>query len=107
MAIRSVRLGRQGPSNCSYLGRYAAHGAGTGRGEEARPDDTTLADAAVWPDIEGRRITEFDRLHHVSIPDDAVGYDQERDCKAGNCMVEALNWFTSVIAEPEGPINVD
>ena len=68
-----------------------------------RPDDTTLADAAVWPDIEGRRITEFDRLHHVSIPDDAVGYDQERDCKAGNCMVEALNWFTSVIAEPEGP----
>lgn len=78
--------------------------------EEVRkllPDGTTLADAAVWPDREGRRITEFDRLHHVTIPDDAAGYDQERDCKAGNCMVEALNWFTSVIAEPEGPINVD
>jgi hypothetical protein len=77
--------------------------------EEVRrllPAGTTLADAAVWPDREGRRITEFDRLHHVSIPDDAAGYDQERDCKARNCMVEALNWFTSVIAEPEAPINV-
>ena len=63
------------------------------------PDGTTLADAAVWPDREGRRITEFDRLHHVSIPDNAAGYDQERDCKARNCMVEALNWFTSIITD--------
>ncbi len=77
--------------------------------EEVRkllPDGTTLADAAVWPDREGRRITEFDRLHHVSIPDDAAGYDQERDCKARNCMVEALNWFTSIIADVKVPINV-
>jgi nuclease S1 len=77
--------------------------------EEVRkllPDGTTLADAAVWPDREGRRITEFDRLHHVSIPDDAAGYDQERDCKAGNCMVEALNWFISVITDVKVPNNV-
>ena len=77
--------------------------------EEVRkllPAGTTLADAAVWPDRDGRRIAEFDRLHHVSIPDDAVGYDQERDCKAGNCMVEALKWFTSVIADPKAPINL-
>ena len=69
------------------------------------PAGTTLADAAVWPDREGRRITEFDRLHHVSIPDDAAGYDQERDCKARNCMVEALNWFTSIITDVKAPIN--
>ena len=78
-------------------------------GEEVRkllPAGTTLADAAVWPDKEGRRITEFDRLHHVSIPDNAAGYDQERDCQAKNCMVEALNWFTAVIADVRAPINV-
>lgn len=46
------------------------------------PFGTTLADAAVWPDKEGRRITDLDLLHHVSIPDHASGYDQERDCKA-------------------------
>ena len=70
------------------------------------PAGTTLADAAVWPDREGRQITEFDRLHHVSIPDDVAGYDQERDCKARNCMVEALNWFTSIITDVKVPINV-
>ena len=70
------------------------------------PAGTTLADAAVWPDREGRQITEFDRLHHVSIPDDAAGYDQERDCKARNCMVEALNWFTSIITDVRVPSNV-
>lgn len=77
--------------------------------EEVRkllPGGTTLADAAVWPDREGRRITEFDRLHHVSIPDNAAGYDQERDCKARNCMVEALKWFTSVVADTKAPINL-
>ena len=70
------------------------------------PAGTTLADAAVWPDKEGRRITEFDRLHHVSIPDNAAGYDQGRDCKARDCMVEALNWFSSVVADPKAPINM-
>jgi hypothetical protein len=70
------------------------------------PAGTTLADAAVWPDKEGRQITEFDRLHHVSIPDNATGYDQERDCKARNCMVEALKWFTSVVADTRAPINL-
>ena len=70
------------------------------------PAETTLADAAVWPDKEGRRITEFDRLHHVSIPDNAAGYDQERDCEARNCMVEGLNWFTSVVADRNAPISV-
>lgn len=70
------------------------------------PSGTILADAAVWPDKEGRRIAEFDRLHHVSIPDNATGYDQERDCKARNCMVEALKWFTSVVADRKAPINV-
>ena len=70
------------------------------------PAGTTLDDAAVWPDKEGRRITEFERLHHVSIPDNAAGYDQERDCEARNCMVEALNWFISVTTDAKAPVNV-
>ena len=70
------------------------------------PAGTTLADAAVWPDKEGRRITDLDLLHHVSIPDHASGYDQERDCKPRNCMVEALKWFTSVVADTQAPINL-
>jgi hypothetical protein len=68
------------------------------------PTGTTLADAAVWPDIEGRRMTELDRLHHVNIPDNAAGYNQERDCEARNCMVEGLKWFTPVIADTKAPI---
>ena len=44
------------------------------------PVGTTLADAAIWPDKEGRQVADLDRLHHVSIPDNASGYDQERDC---------------------------
>ena len=69
------------------------------------PPETKLDDAAIWPDEEGRRITDFDRLHYISIPDSASGYDQERDCKARNCMVEALNWFTSVLADTKAPLN--
>jgi hypothetical protein len=70
------------------------------------PVGTTLADAAIWPDKEGRQIADLDRLHHVSIPDNASGYDQERDCNARNCIVEALKWFTWVIADAKAPINV-
>jgi hypothetical protein len=70
------------------------------------PPETTLADAAVWADEEGRRTTDFDRLHYVSIPDDSNGYDQKRDCKTRNCMVEALKWFTSVVAHTKAPINL-
>jgi nuclease S1 len=93
--------------------RIVANLADTHLTEQARkevrkllPEGTTLADAAVWPDREGRRITEFDRLHHVSIPDNAAGYDQQRDCRGRNCMVEALNWFTSIITDVKVPINV-
>ena len=71
-----------------------------------RPVGTTLADAAIWPDKEGRQIADLDRMDHVSIPDNANGYDQERDCTARNCMVEALKWFTSVIVDAKEPINV-
>ncbi len=66
----------------------------------------TLADAAVWPDHEGRSIRDFDPLHYVSIAENAGSYDQARDCPERNCMVEALNWFCAVIADKNAPMTI-
>jgi hypothetical protein len=72
--------------------------------EKILPASMTLADAAVWPDHEGRGIRDFDPLHYVSIPETAAGYDQARDCPERNCMVEALRWFSQVVADKNAPI---
>jgi nuclease S1 len=74
--------------------------------EEILPGKMTLADAAIWPDHEGRSIRDFDPLHYVIIPENAGGYDQERDCPARNCMVEALKWFLAVVSDKNAPIIV-
>jgi hypothetical protein len=72
--------------------------------EKILPGSMSLADAAVWPDHEGRSIRDFDPLHYVSIPENAGGYDQARDCPERNCMVEAFKWFSAVIADKDAPI---
>jgi S1/P1 Nuclease len=68
------------------------------------PGNTTLADAAVWPDHEGRSNRDFNPLHYVSIPENATGYDQGRDCPERNCMVEAVKSFSLFIADKNAPI---
>ena len=68
------------------------------------PSGMTLADAAVWPDHEGRSLRDFDPLHYVRISDNAGSYDKERDCPDRNCMVEALKWFLTVVADKDAPI---
>jgi nuclease S1 len=73
---------------------------------EILPENMTLADAAIWPDHEGRSMRDFHSLHYVNIPEDAGGYDQARDCPDRNCMVEALKWFSAVIADKNAPIMV-
>jgi S1/P1 Nuclease len=72
--------------------------------KEILPGYMTLADAAIWPDHEGRSIRDFDPLHYVIIPENAAGYDQRRDCPEKNCMVEALKWFSAAIADKNAPI---
>ena len=72
--------------------------------EKILPGSMTLADAAIWPDHEGRSIRDFDPLHYVNIPENASGYDQARDCPERNCMVEALKWFLAVTADNNAPI---
>ena len=74
--------------------------------KEILPGYMTLADAAIWPDHEGRSIRDFDPLHYVNVPENASGYDQERDCPERNCMVEALKWFSAVIVDKNAPIMV-
>ena len=72
--------------------------------EAILPGSMTLADAAVWPDHEGRSMRDFDPLHYVRISDNGGSYDKERDCPERNCMVEALKWFSTVLADKEAPI---
>ncbi len=72
--------------------------------EKILPGYMTLAEAAIWPDHEGRSIRDFDPLHYVTIPETASGYDQARDCPERNCMVEALKWFSTVVADKNAPI---
>ncbi len=72
--------------------------------EKILSESITLADAAIWPDHEGRSIRDFDPLHYVRIPEGAAGYDQARDCPERNCMVEALKWFSGVVADKNAPI---
>jgi hypothetical protein len=71
--------------------------------EEILPAGTTLADAAIWPDHGGRSIGDLDPLHYVSIPENAEGYDQARDCPQRDCMVEGLRWFLSSLADKNAP----
>jgi hypothetical protein len=68
--------------------------------------NVALADAAIWPDHEGRSVRDFDPLHYVTMPENATGYDQARDCPERNCMVEALEWFSAVIADKNAPITM-
>lgn len=74
--------------------------------EKILPRSMTLADAAIWPDHEGRSIRDFDPLHYASVAENASGYDQARDCPRRNCMVEALKWFLAVVADENAPIMV-
>ena len=71
--------------------------------QEMLPAGTTLADAAVWPDHDGRTIGDLNPLHYVSIAENAEGYDQARDCPERDCMVEALRWFLSNLGDKNAP----
>jgi hypothetical protein len=74
--------------------------------EQILPGSKTLADAAVWPDHEGRSVRDFDPLHYVRIPENASGYDRGRDCPDKNCMIEALKWFSTVITDKNAPLTM-
>jgi hypothetical protein len=68
--------------------------------KELLPQGTALADASTWPDKAGRQIPNMDPYHFINFPRDANTYDQQRDCKLRNCIIEALVWYTQVLPSP-------
>ena len=66
---------------------------------------TTLADASTWPDKAGRQIPDIDPYHFINFPKSANTYDQQRDCKLQNCVIEAIAWYMQVLKSPDAPRN--
>ena len=69
--------------------------------KELLPQGTTLADASTWPDKAGRQIPDMDPYHFINFPKDANSYNQRRDCKLRNCIIEAIAWYMQVLNSPE------
>jgi S1/P1 Nuclease len=73
--------------------------------KELLPQGTMLAEASTWPDKAGRQIPDMDAYHFVNFPKDANTYDQQRDCKLRNCVIEAIAWYVQVLKSPDAPRN--
>ena len=73
--------------------------------KELLPQGTTLADASTWPDNAGRQIPDMDAYHFINFPKDANAYDQQRDCKLRNCIIEAVTCYLQVLSSPDAPRN--
>ena len=73
--------------------------------KELLPQGTTLGDASTWPDKAGRQIPDMDAYHFINFPKDANTYDQHRDCKLRNCIIEAISWYMQVLKSPDAPRN--
>ena len=39
----------------------------------------------------------MDPYHFINFPKDANAYDQQRDCKLRNCIIEAMAWYVQVL----------
>ena len=70
----------------------------------AGENEPSLAGVATWaddlrdsdPDL-GRRST---RWHYVNLAEDGCEYDAARDCRDGNCLVEAIRKQTAILSDP-------
>ena len=47
----------------------------------------------------------MDAYHFINFPKDANTYDQQRDCKLRNCIIEAIAWYMQVLRSPDAPRN--
>ena len=70
----------------------------------ANENDPSLAGIASWadelrdtdPDL-GKRST---RWHYVNLAEDGCEYDAARDCRNGDCLVEAIRKQTAILSDP-------
>jgi hypothetical protein len=59
----------------------------------------SLASIASWADAYTADHPETAGWHFVNIPDDRFTYQPDVDCKNGNCVVDAINRFKTVLAD--------
>lgn len=62
-----------------------------------------LDQVASWPDTIRKERPEASPWHYVAIPLDAPSYLAERDCKNGDCAIEAIRRLTAVLADRSQP----
>lgn len=62
-----------------------------------------LPAVANWADSERTRRPETGPWHYVDIPITENSYDAERDCKAGACVVAALNAKIAILSDRKRP----
>ena len=65
-------------------------------------DGQSLADVSTWAD-EVRRRREYQwsaPLHYVNVPPEADGFEFQRDCPTGECVVGAIHRFIGVLRDP-------
>lgn len=58
-----------------------------------------MMDAAVWADEKRAFRPETGPWHFVNIPLSATGFDMQRDCAAGNCIVAALDRYANILRD--------
>jgi hypothetical protein len=46
---------------------------------------------------------EMDLYHFIDFPKEANTYDQQRDCKLRNCIIEAIRSYLSVLSSLDDP----
>lgn len=70
--------------------------------------DPTLAGVSTWADELrandpglGRRSSPW---HYVNLAEDGCAYDAARDCKGGDCIVEAIRRQAAILADRSRPI---
>jgi hypothetical protein len=51
-----------------------------------------VADASTWPDKAGRQVPNMNPYHFINFKKDSNTYDQQRDGKLRNCIIEAIAW---------------
>jgi hypothetical protein len=97
--------GSKGHESVAAIAETQLTDAARKRIKELLPQGTTLAEASTWPDKAGRQIPDMDAYHFINFPKEANAYDQQRDCKLRNCIIEAIAWYVQVLKSADAPRN--
>ena len=62
-----------------------------------------LDQVGSWPDTIRKERPEASPWHYVAIPLTENAYVPDRDCKKGDCAVEAIKRFTVILSDPSQP----